>query len=151
MVFSDEAPKALPFLKNRPLQFIDYLFRETGQRDIAAGQSPIIKLKWALLTSTMNGSVLLAEYNQGGILWKIRQKTSGSMDASLALPCQRRHSRACMLTRENDFEGRRIFTDEMDPDGRLHFIPSSCRPMIFLNFCKENHEILGGCYSCPQF
>ncbi len=68
MVFSDETPKALPFLKNRPLQFIDYLFRETGQRDIAAGQSPIIKLKWALLTSTMNGSVLLAEYNQGGIL-----------------------------------------------------------------------------------
>lgn len=27
-----------------------------------------------------------------------------------------------MLTRENDFEDRRIFTDEIDPDGRLHFI-----------------------------
>lgn len=65
-----------------------------------------------------------------------------------------------MLTRENDFEDRRIFTDEIDPDGRLHFITKFVKAddMVamegrwtsFFNFARKIMKTLGGCNGCPQ-
>lgn len=40
----------------------------------------------------------------------------------IGLDLSKKTFKGCMLTREKGFEDRRIFTGEMDPDGRMHFI-----------------------------
>lgn len=40
----------------------------------------------------------------------------------IGLDLAKKTMKGCMLTKERNFEDRRIFTGEMDPEGRMHFI-----------------------------
>lgn len=49
-------------------------------------------------------------------------KDIGRISRIIGLNLAKKTFKGCILTKEKNFEDRKIFTGEMDPEGRMHFL-----------------------------